>query len=60
MICVNACNQLESLIFDAAFRKAAGHPDYEYVRQRVLLQVDGVVFNRLRNELTSALRWENQ
>ena len=58
MTCVTA--QLEALIFDEAFQKLAGHPDYDYVRQRVLLRVDGVVFNQLRNELTSALRWENQ
>ena len=58
MTCVTA--QLESLIFDAAFRKAAGHPDYDYVTQRLLAVVENVVFNQLRNELTSALRWENQ
>ena len=58
MTCVTA--QLEALLFDNAFRKAAGHPDYVYVRRRLLAVVDNVVFSNLRAELCTQLQWENQ
>ena len=58
MTCVTA--QLESLTFDNAFRKLAGHPDYDYVRLRLLVVVDNVVFSNLRAELCTELKWENQ